>query len=218
MPTSAPSLSIVDTRCNYPVRKSIQLKPSRRFLILDQHGVSAGTRVRVAGPLIDDKAHSSQTHCGPGWTPEGILEFSIPTQESEKVQWLFKVERIDVHPAENITFGVRESNHPVIATVFKPVVGSQFCEALKRVLEEQISGIFDLMGGIAFKNIEPFGGIRGHGPWTRSGYGSGHLEREPQILPGEKRGPRTDVVPLGERPELQGIAEGGVGMTEGNKQ
>lgn len=205
----------------------------------------------------------------------GILEFNLPTQgldvdfkfrmipntplglkEREKAQRFFKVERVEVHLAENITFEVKESNHPIIATVFKPVLLSRFREALERTLEEQIRGVFDLVDGIAFdvsNRAEVFEDTGlGHGTavaaaiWSEIGRmrrmeggllsgwkatGTGIIKEglpgdaklamgaEPQILPGEKRGPLgTHAVPLGERPELQGIVEGGTSVTESIRQ
>ncbi|KAI6008669.1 hypothetical protein EDC04DRAFT_2906919 [Pisolithus marmoratus] len=171
-------------------------------------------------------------------TPPGL-------KEREKAQWLFKVECIDVHPAENITFEVKESNHPVIATAFKPVVGSQFREALKRTLEEQIneialkisnrSGVFGGTGlghgaAMAAAVWSGVGGMRRMesgllGGWKATGTGIikeglGYLRwrRAANCSKREEGFLGTNAVPLGERPKLQGIVEGGVSMTEGNKQ
>lgn len=205
----------------------------------------------------------------------GILEFNLPTQgldvdfkfrlipntplglkEREKDQRFFKVERVDVHLAENITFEVKESNHPILATVFKPVLISRFREALEKTLEEQIRGVFDLTDGIAFdvsNRAEVFedtglgrGGAIAAAVWSEIGRlrrmeggllggwkatGTGIIKEglpgdaklamgaEPQILPGEKKGPLgTHAVPIGERPEFKGIVESGATMKENIKQ
>lgn len=205
----------------------------------------------------------------------GILEFTLPTQgldvdfkfrlipntplglkERERDQRFFKVERVDVHLAENITFEVKESNHPILATVFKPVLISRFREALEKTLEEQIRGIFDLADGIAFdvsnraEVFEDTGLGRGAaiaaavwseigrlrrmeggllGGWKATGTGiikeglpgdaKLAMGAEPQILPGEKKGPLgTHAVPISERPEFKGIVESGATVKENIKQ
>lgn len=205
----------------------------------------------------------------------GILEFTLPTQgldvdfkfrlipntplglkERERDQRFFKVERVDVHLAENITFEVKESNHPILATVFKPVLISRFREALEKTLEEQIRGVFDLADGIAFdvsnraEVFEDTGLGRGAaiatavwseigrlrrmeggllGGWKATGTGiikeglpgdaKLAMGAEPQILPGEKKGPLgTHAVPIGERPEFKGIVESGATVKENIKQ
>ncbi|KAI6039704.1 hypothetical protein EDC04DRAFT_3140724 [Pisolithus marmoratus] len=205
----------------------------------------------------------------------GIMEFNLPTQgldvdikfrltpntplglkERERAQRFFRLERVDVHLAENITFEVKKSNHPVLATVFKPVLVSRFREALERTLEEQIRGVFDMVDGISFdisnraEVFEDTGLGRGAamaaaiwseigrmrrmesgllGGWKATGTGlvkenlPGDAQlamgAEPQILPGEKRGPLgTFAVPISERPEFQGIVEGRVSVAETVKQ
>ncbi|KAI6108327.1 hypothetical protein F5141DRAFT_1064509 [Pisolithus sp. B1] len=175
----------------------------------------------------------------------GILEFTLPTQgldvdlkfrlipntplglkEREREQRFFKIERVDVHLAENITFEVKESNHPILAMVFKPVLISRFREALEKTLQEQIRGVFDLVDGITFdvsnraEVFEDTGLGRGAaiaaavwseigrlrkmeggllGGWKATGTGiikeglpgdaTLAMGAEPQILPGEKKGP-----------------------------
>ena len=99
----------------------------------------------------------------------GIMEFNLPTQgldvdfkfrlipntplglkERDRRGRFFIVERVDVRLADNITFEVKRSNHPILASVFKPVLISRFREALERTLEEQIRALFDLADGLAF--------------------------------------------------------------------
>ncbi|KAI6008668.1 hypothetical protein EDC04DRAFT_2906918 [Pisolithus marmoratus] len=160
----------------------------------------------------------------------GIPAFDFSMQGARKGPAVL-VEHVDVHVAENFTFEVKNSDHPIIATVFKSVLLSRFWEAVGWTLEEYITGVVGLVDGIALNTlnrVEVFGptGL-GHG-W--GSYGSGHLERdrnyqggltgdahmgaEPQILPGEKIPLGTYTEPLGERPELQGVVEGGVTVTE----
>lgn len=99
----------------------------------------------------------------------GIMQFSLPTQgldvdfkfrlipnteqglaEREESKRFFKIERADVKLAEDIKFDIKESNHPIIASVFKPVLVHRFRDAVERTLEEHIRGIFDFADAIAF--------------------------------------------------------------------
>ncbi|KIJ60327.1 hypothetical protein HYDPIDRAFT_98881 [Hydnomerulius pinastri MD-312] len=99
----------------------------------------------------------------------GLMEFNLPTQgldvdlkfrlipntpegleEREHSGRYFKVERVDVTVAENITLNVKQSNHAILASVFKPVIMIRFREALERTLEEQIRGLFDTADALAY--------------------------------------------------------------------
>ncbi|KIJ13173.1 hypothetical protein PAXINDRAFT_163752 [Paxillus involutus ATCC 200175] len=99
----------------------------------------------------------------------GIMEFNLPTQgldvdfkfrlipntpqglaERERLGRFFKVERVDVKLAENVTFEVKDSNHAILATLFKPILILRFREAVERTLEEQIRGLFDFADAIAY--------------------------------------------------------------------
>ncbi|KAF9220450.1 hypothetical protein BS17DRAFT_804037 [Gyrodon lividus] len=193
----------------------------------------------------------------------GLMQFNLPTQgldidfkfrlipntpqglaERQRLGRFFKVERVDVKMAENITFEVKESNHAVLATLFKPILVLRFREAIERTLEEQIKGLFDFTDAIAYdvarrSQVFEDTGL-GPGPsvaaaiWSEFGRlkrmeggllsgwkatGTGIVKEglagdakiamgvEPQILPGEKRGP------LGTNAELlarRGVDIGGI--------
>ncbi|KAH0832845.1 hypothetical protein J3R83DRAFT_11772 [Lanmaoa asiatica] len=186
----------------------------------------------------------------------GIMQFNLPTQgldvdfkfrlipntqeglaERERCKRFFKIERVDVKLADDIKFDIKESNHPTIASVFKPVLVHRFRDAIERTLEEHIRGVFDFTDAIAFdisKRSEVFADT-GLGPaaslaaatWSevghlrkleggvltgwkatstgivkegREGEPTIALGAEPQILPGEKRGPLGySSEPLAER-------------------
>ncbi|KAF8123391.1 hypothetical protein EV363DRAFT_1228626 [Boletus edulis] len=99
----------------------------------------------------------------------GIMQFDLPTQgldvdfklrlipnteqglaEREQCKRFFRIERADVKLAENIKFDIKESNHPIIASVFKPVLVYRFRDAIERTLEEHIRGVCDFADAIAF--------------------------------------------------------------------
>jgi hypothetical protein len=171
-------------------------------------------------------------------TPEGF-------KEREHLGRFFKIERIEVNVAEDIDMQVKQSNHPILASVFKPVIMLHFREAISRTLEEQIRGLFDTVDALAFdigRRSEVFkdaglgttssvvaaiwseigklrrmeGGLLSG--WRATGTGvvkddlGGNAKiamgAEPQILPGEKRGPLgTHSDPLAER--VPGVDIGG---------
>ena len=142
----------------------------------------------------------------------GIMEFNLPTQgldvdfqfrlipntplglkERERRRRFFVVERVDVRLSDNITFEVKQSNHPILASVFKPILVLRFREALERTLEEQIRALFDLADGLAFdtcKRAEVFEDTGlGRGPAIAAGIWSeiGRLRRlEGGLLAGWK--------------------------------
>lgn len=99
----------------------------------------------------------------------GIMQFSLPTQgldvdfkfrlipnteeglaERERCKRFFKIERAEVKLADDIKFDIKESNHPIIASVFKPVLVYRFRDAIERTLEEHIRGVFDFADAIAY--------------------------------------------------------------------
>lgn len=99
----------------------------------------------------------------------GIMQFNVPVQgldidfkfrlipnteeglaEREQSKRFFKIERVDVKLSDDIKLAVKESNHRIIASVFKPVLVHRFRDAIERTLEEHIKGVFDFTDAIAF--------------------------------------------------------------------
>ncbi|KAG2125484.1 hypothetical protein DEU56DRAFT_743663 [Suillus clintonianus] len=76
-------------------------------------------------------------------TPEGL-------KERERLGRFFKIERIEVTLAEDIDLEIKQSNHPILTSVFKPVFMLRFRDAISRTLEEQIRGLFDTADALAF--------------------------------------------------------------------
>ncbi|KAG1852737.1 hypothetical protein F4604DRAFT_1629081 [Suillus subluteus] len=181
-------------------------------------------------------------------TPQGLME-------RENLGRFFKIERVEVNVAEDIGMQVKQSNHPILASVFRPVIMLYFREAISRTLEEQIRGLFDTADALAFdigRRSEVFrdaglgttssvvaamwseigklrrmeGGLLSG--WRATGTGivkddlGGNAKiamgAEPQILPGEKRGPLgTHAEPLAERipgADVGGALEGATTAVE----
>lgn len=201
----------------------------------------------------------------------GIMQFNLPTQgldidfkfrlipnteeglaERERCKRFFKVERVDVKLANDIKFDIKESNHRILASVFKPVLVHRFRDAIERTLEEHIRSAFDFTDAIAFdisKRSEVFADT-GLGPgasfaasvWSEIGHlrkleggvltgwkatSTGIVKEgreggptiaigaEPQILPGEKRGPLGyNSGPLAERIPIGGLEGEGKEVAE----
>lgn len=99
----------------------------------------------------------------------GLMEFNLPTrgldidlkfrlipntpqglEERERNGRYFKVERVDVTVDPNVTLEVKQSNHAILASVFKPIIMIRFREALERTLQEQIRGLFDAVDALAY--------------------------------------------------------------------
>ncbi|KAG1775598.1 hypothetical protein EV702DRAFT_1199074 [Suillus placidus] len=105
--------------------------------------VSFFYRDKVA--TIRPKDFASLMECG--LPQKGInidLEFClIPNtsqglMERESLGQFFKIERVEVNVAENIDMQVKQSNHPILASVFWPVIMLYFRQAISHTLEEQI--------------------------------------------------------------------------------
>ncbi|KAG0700157.1 hypothetical protein DFH29DRAFT_933392 [Suillus ampliporus] len=76
-------------------------------------------------------------------TPQGL-------KERERLGRFFTIERVEVNVAEDIDMQVKQSNHPILASVFRPVIMLRFREAISRTLEEQVRGLFDTADAVAF--------------------------------------------------------------------
>ncbi|KAG1718945.1 hypothetical protein EDB19DRAFT_1898934 [Suillus lakei] len=171
-------------------------------------------------------------------TPQGL-------KERERLGRFFIIERVEANVAEDVNMQVKQSNHPILASVFRPVIMLRFREAISRTLEEQIRGLFDTADALAFdigRRSEVFkdaglgtassvvaamwseiGRLRRMEGGLLSGWratGTGVVKddlggdakiamgAEPQILPGEKRGPLgTHAEPLAAR--IPGVDVGG---------
>lgn len=60
------------------------------------------------------------------------------------------IEKVEVNLAEDIGLEVRESNHSIFVTLFKPIMVLRLREALERTLTEQVRAAVEWADGIAF--------------------------------------------------------------------
>jgi len=187
----------------------------------------------------------------------GLMEFELPSQGIDvdiKIRLLPNtpdglkqrehrggfhfIERVEVKVAEDISLQVKESNHAILLSMFKPIFMMRFRDALAKTLAEQIRWVLETADSVAWdvgKRSEVFGDaglgsgssiaaavwseigrfkkMDGRGllsGWNATGTGfvkddmdgDGRLAMgaEPQIIPGEKKGPLgINSQPLAER-------------------
>jgi len=169
-------------------------------------------------------------------SPEGL-------KERKRRSRFLEIQRVDVRVSDEVDLTITQSNHPILVSVFKPVMLSRFREALRTVLEQQIRGALDWTDGLAWdvgRRAEVFGDAGlGRGASLVAGFWSelGHLRKgdgglltgwtatgtglikkdgesqfamgaEPQVLSGEKHGPKgTFSDSVAERYELEQVEE-----------
>ncbi|KAF8638388.1 hypothetical protein AX17_002249 [Amanita inopinata Kibby_2008] len=79
----------------------------------------------------------------------------IPTitkglQSRESLKHFHIVEKAEVKISDELELEVKESDHPIIMTVFKPLILMRLRKALEKALTEQLRAIIDWIDGIAF--------------------------------------------------------------------
>ncbi|KAK0498402.1 hypothetical protein EDD18DRAFT_1308634 [Armillaria luteobubalina] len=83
-------------------------------------------------------------------TEETELKRGGRIRERELHQAFHVIEQVRVDIAQDIGLTITESNHPMLLSVFKPLVTLRFREALERALTEQIRGAIEWADGIAW--------------------------------------------------------------------
>ncbi|OSC96932.1 hypothetical protein PYCCODRAFT_1481665 [Trametes coccinea BRFM310] len=239
--------------------------------------VGALTRVYLQALQIQLKEvsfyyHDKTASVGPAEFT-GILEFTLPPQgidvdivvrtipnspeglkERERRSGFLDIQRVDVKVSEDINLTVKESNHQILVSVFRPVMLSRLRDALQTVLAQQIRGALEWADAFAWdvgRRAEVFadtglpnGASLVAGFWSELGHlqkgegglfsgwkatGTGIIKddqgaqfamgAEPQVLSGEKRGPKgTFAEPLAEREDVQGKVQQAKGVAEQVKE
>ena len=200
----------------------------------------------------------------------GLLEFTIPPQgvdidvvvrsipntaeglrERSRRSSFIDIQRVDAKVSEDAALAIKESNHPILVTLFRPVMRARLREAIEAVLRQQIRGTLEHLDALAWdvgrraEVFEDTGLPRGAslvaGFWSELGHlrrtqertasllsgwkatGTGVVKEdrerdvqfamgvEPQVLPGEKHGPKgTFAEGFGEREDVaqvRGVVE-----------
>jgi hypothetical protein len=99
----------------------------------------------------------------------GLMEFDLPSQgvdvdikvrllpntpdglkQRERCGGFHFIERVEVTVAEDIGLRVKESNHPILLSMFKPIFMMRFREALAKTLAEQIRWVLETADSVAW--------------------------------------------------------------------
>ncbi|KAI0752306.1 hypothetical protein C8Q80DRAFT_1217036 [Daedaleopsis nitida] len=99
----------------------------------------------------------------------GLLEFKLPPngvdvdvvvrslpnsaeglQERSRREGFIDVQRVEVKVSDELELSVRESNHQILVSMFRPIMISRFREALQTVLEQQIRGALQYADAFAW--------------------------------------------------------------------
>ena len=60
------------------------------------------------------------------------------------------IEKAAVSISEDVNIEVKESNHPVLTTLFKPIMVARLKDALERTLSEELRGVVEWVDGVAW--------------------------------------------------------------------
>ncbi|KAJ7902724.1 hypothetical protein B0H14DRAFT_3851682 [Mycena olivaceomarginata] len=87
--------------------------------------------------------------------PQGLdveikLRYISSPQERKAQRGYYRVEHLDVQIADEVKLKMRESNHAVMVSLFKPMINKRFREALSRSLAEQFRTALDGLNGVAW--------------------------------------------------------------------
>ncbi|KAK0231173.1 hypothetical protein IW262DRAFT_1261912 [Armillaria fumosa] len=83
-------------------------------------------------------------------TEETELKRGGRIRQRELHQAFHVIEQVRVDITQDVGLTITESNHPMLLSVFKPLVTLRFREALERALTEQIRGVIEWADGIAW--------------------------------------------------------------------
>ncbi|KAI0758486.1 hypothetical protein BD413DRAFT_675136 [Trametes elegans] len=146
----------------------------------------------------------------------GILEFTLPPQGinvdivictipnspeglTERERWsrFVDIQRVDVKVSEEINLVMKQSDHRILVSVFRPIMLGRLQDVLQTVFEQQ------LRAEVFSDTSLPRGASLRDADGAQFAMGA-----EPQVLLGEKRRPKgTFVEPVAEREDVQVKAE-----------
>ncbi|TBU21761.1 hypothetical protein BD311DRAFT_677580 [Dichomitus squalens] len=131
------------------------------------------TRIYLQGLQIQLKEvsfyyYDKTTSMGPAEF-NGLLEFTLPPQgvdvdvvvrsipnspegklEREKRESFLDIQRVDVKVSEDVNLTVKQSNHQILVSVFRPIMLSRLRETLQTILQQQIHGALQSLDKMAW--------------------------------------------------------------------
>ncbi|TFY53591.1 hypothetical protein EVJ58_g9367, partial [Rhodofomes roseus] len=146
-------------------------------------------------------------------SPEGL-------KERERRGGFVEVQRVEARVSEDVDVRITQSNHSVLVSVFRPIMVSRFRDALRAVLEQQIRVAIESVDALLWdvgKRADVFddaaaaaafwaaGARLGRGVVRKDGATQFAMGAEPQVLGGEKRGPKGTLSDsVAERYDVEG--------------
>lgn len=197
-----------------------------------QTNVQGHTRIRLQGVQLALKEVSFYYHdktgsAGPD-TFTGMLDITLPekgvdvdlalamipvndsmkSKEQRAQSGFFDVKYVHIDLSDQMELSVRKTNHPILASVFKPMVRSRFSSTLERALREQIQFALEMTNAVAWDVNRRAGVFRDAGMSDGASYAAGiwseigHMRGQPGPLSGWKM-TGTGVVKDDERTDVK---------------
>ena len=82
-----------------------------------------------------------------------LIPSTIPAHSKDSrvsLEHFHVIEKVAVSISEDVDIQVRESNHSVLMTLFKPIVVMRLKDALEKTLSEELRGVVEWMDGVAW--------------------------------------------------------------------
>ncbi|CAK5276167.1 unnamed protein product [Mycena citricolor] len=132
-------------------------------------GVGTYTHIRLQAVQLALKDvsfyYNDKTATFPPSEHTGLLELKMPPQgididlkirlipsakERESRRAFNQIESLTVNISDDVELTVRESNHPIVLTVFKPIFNMRFRDALGKTLSEQFRAAITWLDAVAY--------------------------------------------------------------------
>lgn len=121
----------------------------------------------------------------------GLIPQPDKKAENKDQHAFFTIENVQVQ-LHDPTFTIRKSNHPVLFSVFKPLVRSRLQHAIEQAIASHITLAIEMLDGLAYDVHSRSGVFSDAGMAPNAAYVSalwseiGHLKKQPGLLTGLK--------------------------------
>ncbi|KZT63342.1 hypothetical protein DAEQUDRAFT_815713 [Daedalea quercina L-15889] len=130
-------------------------------------------------------------------------KYTLPMRAMERTLrgGFLEVQRVEACISDDVDVKITQSNHSVLVSVLRPIMVGRFHDALRALLEQQVCAALEGVDGLLWdvgKRADVFDDA-GHGRGTpgilegivkKDGDMHFAIGAEPQVLSGEKRGPK----------------------------